>query len=241
MNCGLCNRYPPNNIKLTQNKNCLYTAIIGDYDDIPELEFGYSDNWDYICFTDNINIKSDDWRVVYIENSNNDFVGNIKLARYFKTNYFNYLSSYENIIWMDARITITGDLNNYLLKQKNNDIVFLKHPDASNIKEEMNRVLSGNIETVDMINKITERYSEFGYGYDNGLISSGVMLIKNNEKTKKFYFDWWNEIKEFSHRDQLSGNFALFINPEIKYEMLPNILNCEYFKQLPRKTKPFRF
>lgn len=245
MNHGISSRYPQNNMKLSQNKNCVYTAIIGDYDDLYPTEHEKLFDWDYICFTNNENIKSDFWRVIYINDkdlpiNNNDNVNiqRIKFARYFKTNFHNYLSSYDNIMWIDARITILGNLNEYLKHLNNKDIVFLKHPNASSIDQEFTRVLFGKLEKQDVIEKIKNKYTTYGYNYDNGLISSGVMLFKNNKKTIKFFHDWWREIYELSHRDQLSANFVLWKNPNIKCVMLPNMIN-KYFRQLKRKSKRF--
>ena len=217
----------------------VYTSIFGDYDTLKD-PIVYSDGIDYICFTDNADIKSDFWRVVYIKNENPDFEKDIKLARYFKTNFHEYLSSYENLMWMDARITIISDINEYLENLRNKDIVFLKHPNANSIAEEFERVLEGKIERPEIIETIKERYAEFGYIYDNGLISSGVMLFKNNKKTIKFSKEWWEEINDYSHRDQLSGNFVLWRNKGINYVMLPRMIN-KYFKQLKRNTRPFRY
>ena len=141
---------------------------------------------------------------------------------------------------MDARITIIGDINEYLENLRNKDIVFLKHPDASSIAEEFERVLDGKREIKSMIDAIKKRYAEFGYNYDNGLISSGVLLFKNNKKTIKFFKEWWEEIEHYSSRDQLSANFALWRNKGIKYVMLPRMIN-KYFKQLKRNTRPFNY
>jgi hypothetical protein len=237
---GICIARPQLNMKIIQNKNCVFTAIIGDYDGLISSIYPKLPDWDYICFTDNADIKSDFWRVIYINNDIKSYIENIKLARYYKTNFYKYLSSYENLIWTDARITITNDINEYLKNLEDNDIVFLKHPDASNILQEFDRVVKGNIEKQKMIDNIKQRYAEFGYNYDNGLISSGVMLFKNNKKTIKFFSEWWYEIENYSHRDQLSGNFVLWRNSEIKYKVLSRVLNYQYFKQLPRNTQRFK-
>ena len=47
------------------NKNCIYTAIIGDYDNLytPKI---VTEGWDYICFTDNKKLKSDFWTIKYV-------------------------------------------------------------------------------------------------------------------------------------------------------------------------------
>jgi hypothetical protein len=220
--------------------------MIGDYDNIVPCASGKKEGWDYICFTDNKNIKSDFWRVVYVENLIVDEIKNIKLARQIKTSFYSYLSSYEYILWIDARITISMDIDEYLVRLNDNDILFMKHPDANSILEELERMLPGKIETVEMCKKIKTRYESFGYKYDNGLIASGAMLIRNNERTIKFFKEWWNEINNFSHRDQLSANFVLWRNPELKYEIVDGYYNNSrvertMFTQLRRKTKPFRY
>ena len=143
-------------------------------------------------------------------------------------------------MWIDARITFIKDINEYLKNLGDNDVVFLKHPNASNILEEFDRVVRGRIERPEMIEKIKSRYAEFGYDYNNGLMSSGVMLFKNNDNVVKFFADWWYEIENYSHRDQLSGNFALWRNTNVKYIMLKGMIN-KYFKQLPRNTQAFRY
>jgi len=240
INHGISPKFPQPNMILTQNKNCVFTAIIGDYDGLTSTTYPKHPDWDYICFTDNANIKSDFWRVIYIGNDSKSFEDNIKLARYYKTNFHVHLSSYENLMWMDARITIIADINEYLTNLVNKDIVFLKHPDASNILEEFDRVLDGKRETIEMVEEIRKRYAEFNYNYDNGLISSGVMLFKNNKKTIKFFKEWWYEIENYSHRDQLSANFVLWRNKSLKYVMKPRMIN-RYFKQLKRNTKPFNY
>jgi len=62
-------KYPPDGIKLTQNKNCIYTVIIGNYDNLDELtqEKERINDWDYICFTNNKTLKSNIWRMIYVE------------------------------------------------------------------------------------------------------------------------------------------------------------------------------
>jgi len=241
LNHGYSFRIPLPNMSLTQNKKCIYTATIGDYDNIIPTPYKKLDDWDYICFTDNKKLKSDFWRIVYINNTNEtNTVENVKLARFFKTNYHKYLMSYEYVMWMDARITVVDNINKYLNMLGNNDIIFLKHPDASNINEEFKRVLKGNIETKEMIDNLRTRYKKENYNYDNGLISSGILLFRNNEKIIKFFKEWWYEIKNYSHRDQLSANYVLWKNQSIRYEMFSGMIG-KFFRQLPRRFKPFRY
>ena len=54
-----------------------------------------------------------------------------------------------------------------------------------------------------------DRYSADDYPVSNGLIVSGVLLRKNNEKDViKCMNQWWEELKYGSKRDQLSFNYS---------------------------------
>jgi glycosyltransferase involved in cell wall biosynthesis len=235
-----CNKYPPYKIKLNQNKYCIYTSIIGDYDNLTTTTKHKQENWDYICYTDNYKLESDFWKVIYVNNNDSSELHNHKLARYFKTNFQNYLSSYDVILWKDSRIVINCDLNEYINLLGDNDILFMKHPDSNSILEEFSTLLSLNLENKNMINKIKKRYEEDLYNYDNGLIASGIILFKNNDRVINFFETWWNEIKNFSHRDQLSANYALFKNPELSYSLIHQnntISENGYFLRGIRKSK----
>ena len=105
----------------------------------------------------------------------------------------------------------------------------------------MNRVSYG-LESRINIDNLKEKYEKAGYKYDNGLFVGGVLLFKNNERTIKFFNKWWEMIKEYSHRDQLSLNYVLHKTPELKFNSIKffNIIN-KFFKQRDRKSKRENF
>ena len=231
----ICNKYPPKNFNLTQNKNCVYTAIIGDYDTLT-TPTKIENNWDYICYTDNINLKSDVWRVIYINNLIN-IADSTKLSRYIKLNFNKFLSSYENILWIDGRISINCNLNDYLNHLDNNvDIIMVKHPYNNSIKEEFDNILKLKLEKKDIVDEIKTRYDNLNYNYDNGLIASGILLFKNNINTISFFNEWWYEVYNYSNRDQLSANFVLWNNKKVKYKIIDNVLGNSFI-QNKRKSK----
>jgi hypothetical protein len=234
---GISNIRPSEGFELKQNKNCLYTAIFGDYDYLHEPdELKRKLNWDYICFTDNKNLKSNFWRIVYTENESKVFVDNIKRARQLKTQFHKYLFSYENIIWADARMIISGNLDDLLYKLGNNDIMFLLHPNAKNTMDEINRVIHGKLEDNIVLDRIKNKYQNEGFKYNNGQFATGVLVFKNNERTTKFFDFWWNEIKNNSSRDQLSVNYSLFKNPQLKHVSVPFYdIVSKIFKQNARR------
>jgi Protein of unknown function (DUF616)/Nucleotide-diphospho-sugar transferase len=205
--------------KLFMKKNCVFTAITNDKDKLVS-ENSKHDDWDYICFTDNFSLKSDFWNIIYIQKKEN-YLDCIKVSKFYKTNGFKCLPNYDKLIWKDANIRIIKNFENYVNNLTfDTDIVFVNHLKRISILEEFDAVVSKKFETAEMINKIKQRYTDFKYNYDNGLISANLMLFRHNERTIKFFSEWWNEIEKYSHRDQLSANFALSKNNNLKYKLL---------------------
>jgi len=240
-NTDKCNKYAPDGIKLIQNNNCVFTTIIGGYDDLPKINIK-NDGWDYICFTNNLNLKSENWKIIYCDTNIFGNMTDIKISRFFKTNFKKYLISYDNLLYIDARIDITTCVSEYKKYLTDVDIVFLEHPEAKSIKEEMSRVLGGKLENLDNINLLKGKYEKENYTYNNGLFAGGVLLFKNNNKTIKFFDEWWYMIKNYSHRDQLSLNYVLHNNKDLQFKTLKfkEVLS-KNFKQRKRKSDRVKF
>ena len=50
---------------------------------------------------------------------------------------------------------------------------------------------------------------------------------------------WWEQVRDYSHRDQLSFNYALWKNQETKIKYLDkSIFNCSVFKWGIKHKKP---
>ena len=88
------------------NKNVIYTAIFGKYDDLPTPQY-IPDNWDFICFTDG-DIKSDVWN---IKKTTPLYEDSTRTARKYKILPHRFLQGYENSIWIDGNFLIKNDIN----------------------------------------------------------------------------------------------------------------------------------
>ena len=74
--------------EIYKKKIAVYTVIMGDYDYLKEPEF-VMDNCDYICFTDNPDLKSDIWQIRY---DNNNLLDSTRWQRRHKIMVHQYLS-----------------------------------------------------------------------------------------------------------------------------------------------------
>lgn len=94
------------------NKICVYTCITGDYDKVNELSFKEK-GIDYYLFTNNKSIKSNTWKVIYIENGKLD---NIRLARRMKVLGNDITNKYEITIWIDGASYIKKSVKEFIRK-----------------------------------------------------------------------------------------------------------------------------
>lgn len=190
------------------NKVVVYTCISGQYDSLIEPLFVNKDV-DYVCFTDQP-FTSNIWQIRPIPEELN-YLSQVKKQRYIKVNPHKYLSDYETSVWVDANITIKGNIN-YLInvvKWSISSITVPKHPIRSCIYEEANACIQYNKDVPEIALKQVKEYKEEGFPENYGLVQTGIMFRKHNDpKCIKFMERWWDEIEEHSHRDQLSFNYV---------------------------------
>ena len=105
-------------------KICAYTCITGDYDDLNEIE-NKEKNVDYLCFTNNKKLKSNTWKIIYIEDEKLD---NQRLSRKIKMLSHPYIKdNYDISVWMDASVVFKKSIIDFVNKYlKNNSFAAFK-------------------------------------------------------------------------------------------------------------------
>jgi hypothetical protein len=118
--------YTNNENTKNDTKICYITAIYGSYESSCKKYIKQTINSDFICFTDNKNIKSNGWTIDitpyhYLNKSkldNDSFVNSISnnkhtfnIAKYYKQAFRNIpiLKKYDVIVWLDGTIEITNN------------------------------------------------------------------------------------------------------------------------------------
>ena len=216
---------------MEKNKKVIYTCITGGYDSIIEPTYVTAD-FDYICFTDNTSIKSNVWEIRPLPKET-EGLSQVKQQRFVKINPHLFLSEYDLSIWVDGNVGIESNLNEFLRKTLKDDIsVYVpKHPSRDCIYKEARVVIAMGKDKAINVNPQVERYKQEGFPKSYGLLQSNIMLRKhNNEDCIRLMEDWFKEIKNGSHRDQLSFNYACWKNKDIKISYLEkNIYNSTWF------------
>lgn len=193
--------------KLGVPKNIVvYTVIMGDYDYLKDPEY-IMENCDYICFTNNPDLKSDIWQIRYDADTQLD---DTKWQRRHKVMVHEYLPEYEWSIYVDGNVRIIGDFRKYIREEsKGASMLCLKHPDRDNAYDEAEECIRLGKDNPEIIRKQMEGYRKEGYQADNGLAVTNVLVRKHMQsEIIKLMEIWWKEIETKSRRDQLSFNYA---------------------------------
>ena len=184
-------------------KICVYTCITGDYDNLNEIK-NVEKNVDYYCFTNNKNIKSKTWKVVYISD---DKLDNHRLSRKIKMLGHEIINkNYDISVWMDADIIIEKSIVEFVdIFLKDKPFASFKHHQRDCIYEEAKACLMMRKDTKENILKTINFLKKEKYPEHNGLYEMTIFIKKHNDpKVIETMNMWFDMVCKYSKRDQLS-------------------------------------
>lgn len=210
-------------------KYCVVTMIFNNYEPIREpLEV--SENADYICFTDNKDLKSDKWKVIYLEEFDTDEMNGVQKTFRVKHQLYKYipnLEKYEYVFRIDGSMQILTSLDSiiqYLLKY-NYDLAVPHHPHRDNTIDEYFawigwRGISANHLKTFILN--TSKYYDY---HIKGLFEGGCWILRNTNNVWNLMDDIYRYIEQSTQcsigNDQCYATYVL-------YQHLNNINLCIY-------------
>ena len=189
-------------------KIAIFTAIIGDYDQLKKPQFVAQD-CDYICFSDSPRADTGVWQIRGIDYYNSDPT---RTARYIKLHPHLYLSEYDTSIWVDANLLIKGDISAYTSRiSAESKIATYIHPHRNCIYAEGRECIKRGLDNEETILRQLDRYKQDGYPEKNGLSETNIIVRKHNDPAViRLMNAWWKEIENGSKRDQLSLNYVAY-------------------------------
>lgn len=219
------------------NKKVIYTCITNGYDTLKDPTV-VTEGYDYVCFTDDADMKSDIWQFRPLPKEVDEIPSN-KKQRFIKINPHLFLKEYDFSIWIDGNVTIRGNLDhfiNYVMEHKESFLkskcsVFVpKHPWRDCIYKEA-AIVKEMLKDSSAVEKQIAKYEAEGFPKKYGLLQSNILLRKHNDpQCIKLMESWSNEVMNFSHRDQLSFNYVLWKSKDIEIKYIDeNIYISEWF------------
>ncbi|MFO7614550.1 MAG: class I SAM-dependent methyltransferase [Bacteroidales bacterium] len=201
------------------NKNVIYTVILGDYDHLKEPE-SKAVGWDYICFTDRSDLKSNIWTIVRVKCPPG--LNHKRCNGYFKTIPFRYLQEYDLSLLIDGSVSIHCDLNDFIEKSlpPGLSMATLKNPHRDCIYEAAEKVKELKKDLPVIVDKQMQKYRNDGFPEHFGLVWAALIIRRHNDKNlRRHSLLWLKEIISHSQRDQLSFNYILW-----KYRLIDPVL-----------------
>lgn len=224
-----------NNLLNNSNKIIIYSALFGYYDNLKPIN--KQNKFDYVLFTDIIIKNKTNWTILKIPNIVNNISMNIvKKQRFIKLHPHLFFKDYEFSIYIDTTFILFGNISEFLerLITPKFDIYIFEHPSRNCIYSEILTVLKIKREKSDIALKIKNRYIKMKFPHQIGL-SENCLIVRRHNKKKCIYLmkKWWEEIKNFSQRDQLSLNYILW-KTGIKIKYISKQFGLSYFQQKPK-------
>ena len=208
----------------------VYSCVTGDYDDLKDLSEFVEPEVDYYFFTNNRNLTSDFWHVVYIDDEGLD---NVRLARKIKVLGHPILEGYDVTVWLDGASYLRQPVTSFIDKKcdlKTYSLVGFAHRERDSIYQEALECIKVGKDNKEVITAQVEGYKADGYPDHDGLIESTVMVRRGHDATlQKTMEAWFEEIKNKSRRDQLSFNYVAR-KTGLSFNLLPlNVFDNEFF------------
>lgn len=220
----------------------VYTCITGGYDNIIEPTV-VTPGVDYICFTDDHTLKSKTWKFRPIPEELNG-LSKVKQQRGVKILAHRYLADYDISVWVDGAVIVRGNIKEYLktLDFDKYSVFVPEHPARKCIYAEKDacvRIKKIKGDEVALAEKQMKRYKEEGFPTNYGLVQTNVMMRKHNDQYSKDLMEkWWSELKDYSHRDQLSFNYALWKCGSAKFKpLIKTTCNSKTFNWIKTHNK----
>jgi len=209
--------------KKTDARIGIYTAIYGDYD-VPQHQVVQTVDADMLLFTDTeFGRVINNWHVV---NKDVDEDTPRMKAKWWKVqpHHAQVLGNYDFTIYMDGHVKIKRPAFAQWAVDlvKDGGMAVFKHPDRDCVWDEYQACIDqGKFTDGDPPEKYLNHLERLEYPKHNGLYA-GTVIIRNMQdpRVKEFGELWWDAIKRWSYRDQLTLPYVLW-----KMDMKPVIIN----------------
>ncbi|MGF6724941.1 DNA-binding transcriptional MerR regulator [Paraburkholderia sp. GAS41] len=198
---------------MNNEKICIYTCIIGNYETLNELDASVTTKYPRICFTDNPALESSTWTVKLIEPAFP--MDSIRSQRRVKILAHEYVPEFDVSLYVDNAVVLKAPidaiLNTYL---QDADMAVPMHSFHSCVLDEFLAVAEHGL---DEPSRVFEQLNHYQLTHAEVLDQPPywtAILLRNHHrpKVRSAMVDWYNQVMRYSRRDQLSLNTAIARN-----------------------------
>ncbi|MEV8266695.1 glycosyltransferase domain-containing protein [Microbacterium sp. NPDC076911] len=191
-------------------KTCVYTYLIGSYDGLLAQPVAAASTADFLCFTDDPSLRSDDWEVVLIEPRFP--TDTVRSARALKILGHERLRDYDATLCIDASVRLKQPPESIIADWLGDDEVFAlaEHSYREQLLDEFDEVVRLNYDNGE---RVHEQLLAYSIANPDCLTAkplwTGMMARRRDENVDRAMQLWYDHVLRFSRRDQLSILVAL--------------------------------
>lgn len=213
-----------------KNKVCIFTINIDGYDNLKEPTRRVP-GADYFLITDNSYESIPGFKTIIVDKGSNP----IKTQRAIKIYPYDLLPGYDIYIYYDASFRIVDNLGDLISRFKGG-LGVLRHPTRDCVFQEGERIIELGKAEMMSVREQLNYYAMEGMPHNYGLQATGILIRDASEQTKVLCKAWDEQVKEFTHRDQLGLPFAIF-KTGIQPVYIHKWMLGGAFKQYPHKER----
>jgi FkbM family methyltransferase len=213
-------------MSLQNEKTCVYTCLIGDYEELTEQATAACSKVPFICLTDNPHLESQSWSVRYVKPV---FPADpVRSQRHMKILPHLYLADYQRSLYIDNTVQLTKPPEEFLDRyQGDADFALPHHSFRESILDEFIEVARGNY---DEPARIMEQLNHYLLDATDVLAQkpffSGILMRRHGSEAVRTMLETWaSHVMRYSRRDQLSFNIALRMTG-----FIPKVLAIDTFR-----------
>jgi hypothetical protein len=195
-----------------KTQDIVFTALFGKYESLNELTITKNLNTRYICFTDDVFLKSKTWEIIVVDP--NGEVNPSRRSREIKMLGHRFFPEGTRLLYIDNTVRLKVD-GSVVLEAwlKSSDITFMRHDSRKTVRDEFFICSAYDLDEQD---RIWDQYRFYKRKHPIVLKQSphwgGMIARINSPEADKFMKAWKHQFDAFTKRDQLSLNVSSIIS-----------------------------
>lgn len=196
---------------MQDERSVLYSCVSGGYEAVSDLVLRRQDA-DLVFFSDLEGVVPPNGFEARL--SNYISPEPVRTARFVKTHPHVWFPQHKWAIWCDANIHFMGDLHTYIerVRSAGAEAGFIAHPVRETMQQEAEVLLENGIvkDATEVERQIARYLKDVPEIITSRLIETNFFVADlSSPNVQRFFQMWWSEINRYSHRDQLSINYAI--------------------------------
>lgn len=191
-------------------KICVYTYVLGGYDELLEQAVAVDSEADFVCFTDDPDMRSETWRIELVTPRYPTDV--VRSARELKILGHRVLDAYDVTVCIDASVLLRQPPERIVEAWLSDDVdmALPQHSYREQVLDEFDEVVRLNY---DDRSRVHEQLLSYSVSDPDALTQkplwTAILVRRRTTEVADAMRLWFDHVLRYSRRDQLSVNVAL--------------------------------